>query len=219
MSEPGRRALGLCCAALVVAATVLWVSSALPWWRVTAQVPLRGPVPVVFTGGQAWPGLLGIAPVALAAVAGVSGLSGWPRRLLGGLLTGLGVWVAVAGVRAVAGSTPEPGAPGYPAPPVGVPVEALRDQPVAVAAAPSVALVGALALLAAGLWVMVREGDLPRLGTRFRVGRDRPAPRPRPADQDRDWWGELDSGRDPTAGATGPSGPEAVPGADPRPPG
>ena len=216
VGRPSRRALGLCCVALVVAATLLWVASALPWWRVIAQVPLRGPVPVVFTGGQAWPGLLGIAPVALAAVAGVPALAGWSRRLLGGLLAVLGGWVAVAGVAAVLGSTPEPGAPGYPAPPPGVPIGALRDQPVSVAAAPWVALAGAAALLAAGSWMVVRERDLPRLGARFRVGHDRRAVEQRPTDQGRDWWGQLDSGRDPTAGNDlGP--PPAA--ADPRPPG
>ncbi|MDQ2706530.1 MAG: Trp biosynthesis-associated membrane protein [Actinomycetota bacterium] len=200
-----RRLLALCCATLVLAAVALWVSSALPWYRVTALVPLRGPVPVTFAGGQVWPALLGLAPVSLAGVAAALALSGLARRVLGALLAALGSWVAVVAVHTVLWPTPTPLDPGYPTPPSGVSPDALRDQPLVVTSAPWVAVAGGLAMFAGGLWLATREQVLPRLGSRFTVRHDRR----REPDQDRDWWDALDGGQDPTA-STGP-------GADPRP--
>jgi hypothetical protein len=198
--------MALCSVALTLAAAMLWVSSALVWYRVTAQVPLRGPVPVEFTGAQAWPPVLGLAPLALAGVAAVLALAGPVRRVLGVLIAALGIWVVEAAARAVLGSHPGPFDPGYPTPPEGVGVDALRDQPLVATGAPWTAVAAGLAMVAAGVWVTVRERDLPRFGARFSVGHDRP----RQPDQDRAWWDALDGGKDPTVAN------EA--GTDPRPP-
>ena len=206
----GRRGLALCTVALVLAAALLWVASGLVWYRVTAQVPLRGPVPVTFTGSQAWPPVLGLAPLALAGVAALLALAGPVRRVLGLLVAALGIWVVVASVRAVIG--PHPGVldPGYPAPPQGVTLDALRDQPLASTGAPWAAAAAGSAMVAAGVWVCLRERDLPRFGARFTVGHDRP----RQPDQDRAWWDALDGGSDPTVADDHPN--DA--GTDPRPP-
>lgn len=206
----GRRGLALCTVALVVAAALLWVSSGLVWYRVTAQVPLRGPVPVTFTGDQAWPPVLGLAPLALAGVAAVLALAGPVRRVLGALVAALGVWAVQAAGRAVFGPYPGPLDPGYPTPPPGVGPDALRDQPLTATGAPWFAATAGLIMFAVGVWVMSRERGLPRFGARFSVGHDRP----RQPDQDRAWWDALDSGDDPTVPAEHPN--EA--GTDPRPP-
>lgn len=206
----GRRGLALSSAALVVAAAMLWVSSGLVWYRVTAQVPLRGRVPVTFSGAQVWPPVLGLAPLALAGVAALLALAGPVRRVLGALIGLLGAWVVEAGVRGALG--PHPGAfdPGYPTPPPGVGLDALRDQPLVATGASWPAVVSGLLMLGAGGWVMLRERDLPRFGARFSVGHDRP----RQPDQDRAWWDALDSGEDPTVANDRSN--EA--GCDPRPP-
>jgi uncharacterized membrane protein (TIGR02234 family) len=191
----------------VFAAIALWVSSALIWYRTTAEVPLRGPVPVTFTGGQVWPALFGLAPVALAGVAAVLALSGVTRRLVGVLVAALGLWAMVLAVRTLLGSVTTPLDPGYPTPPSGVDLDALRDHPLVATGSPWIAVAGGLAMFGGGLWVVTRERGLPRLGSRFSVGHDRP----RQPDQDRDWWDALDEGRDPTT-STGS-------GTDPQPSG
>jgi len=210
----GRRGLTLCVLALVLAAVMLWVSSALVWYRVTAQVPMRGPVPVAFSGAQAWPPVLGLAPLALAGVAAVLALGGPARRVLGALIAVLGIWVADAALRPVFGSHPGPLDPGYPTPPPGISLDALRDQPLAVTGAPWTAVGAGLAMVAAGVWVMLRERDLPRFGGRFSVGHDRP----RQPDQDRAWWDVLDRGGDPTVPDDPADEPAHDAGTDPRPP-
>lgn len=212
--KSGRRGLALCTAALVVAAVLLWVSSGLVWYRVTAQVPLRGPVPVTFTGVQVWTPVLGLAGLALAGVAALVALAGPLRRGLGVLLAVLGTWAVVAPARALLGAPPGVHDPGYPAPPPGVGLDALRDQPLVVTAAPWPAVVAGLAMVAAGIWVSVRERELPRFGARFSVGHDRP----RQPDEDRAWWDALDGGSDPTAATDSEFDPANDVGTDPRPP-
>ncbi|HXV93131.1 MAG TPA: Trp biosynthesis-associated membrane protein, partial [Pseudonocardia sp.] len=93
-----------------------------------------------------------------------------------------------------------------PAPPPGVPVDALRDQPVQATAAPLLALSGGLVLLAVGVLVLVAGRGMPRLGARYAA----PGARSRvPEDPDRAAWDALDSGRDPTIDPTpGTGGPE-----------
>jgi hypothetical protein len=165
---------------------------------------------VAFTGAQAWPPVLGLAPLALAGVAALLALAGPVRRVLGVLVAVLGIWAVAASVRAVTG--PHPGVldPGYPTPPPGVALDALRDQPLVATGAPWAAVAAGLAMVAAGLWLSSRERELPRFGARFSVGHDRP----HQPDQDRAWWDALDGGSDPTVADDRPN--DA--GTDPRPP-
>jgi hypothetical protein len=73
-------------------------------------------------------------------------------------------------------------------------VDALRDQPTEVTAAPLLVVAGAVVLLAVGVLVLVRERRLPRLGARYAAPGERRAER----DPDRAAWQDLDEGRDPT---------------------
>ncbi len=210
----GRRDLAVVCTVLTVAATALWVATALVWLRVTAVVPLRGPVPVTFTGGEVRPELAGLAAVALGGVAAVLALAGPSRRMLGAGLAVLGgLVVATAALVPLGPSAFRSGAPdpGFP-PPSGVPLEALRDQPVEVSAGPWLAVVAGLALAGAGGWLLAREPRLPRFGARF-AGSDA---RRRAPDRDRTWWEALDAGQDPTEAPPGTAA-AGGDGADPRP--
>lgn len=189
----GRRGLALVCVALLGAAAALWAASTLVWFEVTAQVPLRGPVRAEFPGAQAQPWLTGVALLALAGVAAVVALSGALRRLLGLLLAAAGALVATTAFAAY-GPSPFGTEGALPTPPAGIPADAVRHQPVDVTAAPALAAVAGLVLLAAGCLVLVRERALPRFGARYAA----PAARPAPVDPDRAAWQDLDAGRDPT---------------------
>jgi Tryptophan-associated transmembrane protein (Trp_oprn_chp) len=92
----GRALLGVC-AALVVAAGLLWGASALAW-----ASPVRSS-----TGGAAAApsALTGIALLALAGIAAVVATSGVARRVVGGLLGVAGVVVVVATAAAVVAAT------------------------------------------------------------------------------------------------------------------
>jgi len=195
----GRRTLLSVCGALGLAAVALWVSSALVWYRVTAEVPLRGAVPVTFSGEQVRPVLGGAAPVALAGIAAVLALSGPVRRILGALLAALGGWVAAEAVFVMFGPSPLAGesiAPAFPLPPPGIPLDALRHQPLVVTPAPLLAVFAGCALLVAGGLMVREEPRLPRFGARFSAPDRTHGPSP---DRDRSWWEALDAGEDPTA--------------------
>ncbi|HZG92621.1 MAG TPA: Trp biosynthesis-associated membrane protein, partial [Pseudonocardia sp.] len=181
------RALVGVCAALVLAAALLWVASAVTW----ARVGTAGGAPVEVAGAAVVPGLTGTALLALAGVAGVVAAGGVLRRLLGLLCMAAAVFVAVETVSGWNGegallpdgvSATGPGEP---------------------AAAPWLALLGAVVLLAAGAVVAVREPRLARLGSRYGSGRRARAG----ADPDRAAWDDLDEGRDPTVPAAGDGDP------------
>lgn len=118
---------------------------------------------------QVAPWLGGTALLALAGVAGVVAAGGLLRRLVGGLLALVGAGVLVFGVLALFSA------------PFGTGASLL-------------AVAGAVALLAAGVAVLVLERRLPRLGARYAAPGERPVER----DPDRAAWQELDEGRDPT---------------------
>jgi uncharacterized membrane protein (TIGR02234 family) len=219
--RPASRELAAVCAALLVAAVALWASTGLAWYRLVAQVPLRGPVPVAFTGGEVRPVLPAVAALALAAVAAVPATAGALRRALGGLLAVAGTGVLVSVVLTWAGGSPfatDAARPAVPEPPPGIPLDALRHQPLEVTAAPWAAVLGALALLVAGGLTALREPRLPRMGARY-AGASR---RRREPDRDRSWWEALDRGDDPTApggaaerpGSAGPAAGGTAPGPD-----
>lgn len=184
------RLLGLACLALVAAAGVLWGASQAVWFRVAAGLPGREVVEV--TGAQVNGVLGGVALVALAGVAGVVATGGVPRRAVGLLLLGAGLavgWVAVVAFAVDPFATD--GA--VPAPP-DVDADLLRYRPGEPTAAPLLAALGALLLVAAGLIPLLAERRLPRFGARYAA----PGARAVTADPDRAAWQDLDAGRDPT---------------------
>jgi len=129
-----------------------------------------------FDGAQGSPSLTGVALLALAGVAAVVATGGLLRRVLGGLLGVTGAVVAVLAVRALVATE--------------------------TTAASWLAVAGGGTLLAVGLFVLVREPRLPRLGARY-AGPGRPRAE---LDPDRATWQDLDAGHDPTADAPGDHG-------------
>lgn len=199
--SPSPRALGAAGAGLALAAVLLWAASATVWYRVTPA----GSAPVELTGAQVAPWLGGVALLALAGVAGVVATGGVPRRLVGGLLGLAGAGVLLFGLRALVLDPYATDAPAesLPQPPSGVGVDALRHQPTDGTGAPLLVVAGAVALLAVGIFVLLRERRLPRLGARYAAPGERRAER----DPDRAAWQDLDEGRDPTVDpADGPPG-------------
>lgn len=185
------RLLGVACAGLAVAASLLWGGSAGVWYTVTP--PGRAPVELTGSAVSAVPGAMAL--LALAAVAGVVATRGPLRRVLGALLALAGGAAAVATVRRLLGDPFAADVPASALPqPPGVPVDALRGQPVDVSAVPLAAVAGAVLLLAVGLFVLVREPRLAHLGARHGSQRTPRAD----LDPDRAAWGELDAGGDPT---------------------
>jgi uncharacterized membrane protein (TIGR02234 family) len=182
----------MACVGLAASAGLLWAGSATVWYRVA---PARA-APVDLTGTQVAPWLGGMALLALAGVAGVVATGGVLRRLVGILLALAGAGVLAFGLRALLVDPYATDAPAstLPQPPDGVSVDALRYQPTEVTAAPLLVVAGAVALLAVGVLVLVRERRLLRLGARYAAPGERRAER----DPDRAAWQDLDEGRDPT---------------------
>jgi uncharacterized membrane protein (TIGR02234 family) len=187
------QALGLSCLGLVGAAALLWGASTLNWFTVSPV----GRAPVAFDGARVSPSLTGFALVALAGVAALVATGGVVRRVLVGLLAVAGIVVAVVGATALVASpfaTDGP-ASGLPQPPPGVALDALRYQPTTTTPAPLLAVAGGLVLVGVGVYVLLREPRLPRLGARYAA----PGARAVEVDPDRAAWQDLDAGRDPTA--------------------
>jgi uncharacterized membrane protein (TIGR02234 family) len=195
-ARPSPRALGGACAGLALSAVLLWAASATVWYRV-----MPGDAPVELTGALVAPWLGGTALLALAGVAGVVATGGVLRRLVGGLLGLAGIGVLAFGVRALLLDpyATDAAAASLPQPSSGVSVDELRYQPTDVTAAPLLVIAGAVALLAVGLLVLLRERRLPRLGARYAAPGERRAER----DPDRAAWQDLDEGRDPTVDPPG----------------
>lgn len=187
-ANPGR-ALGLACLGLALAAALLWGASAAVWFRATPP----GRAPVVADGAAALPSLTGVALVALAGIAAVVATAGLFRRALACLLGLAGV--AVAGFAIAAASAPVLPAAALPA----GSTDALRPT---VTAAPLLAVAGGVVLLAVGVFVLLREPRLARLGARYAAA----GARPTITDPDRAAWVALDEGRDPTAESDDPGG-------------
>jgi hypothetical protein len=119
------------------------------------------------TGSQEHPWLTGVALLALAGVAGMVATGGVLRRLVGVVFVLVGAGTAVASAGDLAAET----------------------------AGPALAVPGAVVMLAVGVFVLVREPRLARLGARYAAPGDRVE-----QDPDRAAWTALDEGRDPTVG-------------------
>jgi Tryptophan-associated transmembrane protein (Trp_oprn_chp) len=190
------RALGLACIGLALAAALLWGASATVWFRATPP----GRAPVVADGATALPSLTGVALVALAGIAAVVATAGLVRRALACLLGLAGV--AVAGFAVAAALAPALPAD---APPAGA-TDAVRP---AVTAAPLLAVAGGLVLAGVGVFVLLNEPRMARLGARYAAAGTRPTV----TDPDRAAWVALDEGRDPTVDpAAGPAADSDDPG-------
>ena len=202
---------------LLVGAGLVWIASRTAWLDVVAFNDQSGEARRTLVGADWQPALVPLALGALAAVAAVALVRGTAARAVGVVVMLLGIAVAAlltsslgevdrTRVHSVVTSEEDlgrtnagPGATG---------AQSLPDWSVITdvttrAAGPAVAGSGALALLAAGLSILVRPAPRAERGDRYVT----PAARrsddagTRPADPDtgRGIWAELDEGRDPTA--------------------
>jgi uncharacterized membrane protein (TIGR02234 family) len=175
---------------LVAAAAVLGAAAALPWGRVTFQVPLRGVVPVEVDGAALEPALGPLALLALATVAATLATAGRARWVLG-LLVMLAAVPAARGaasvrdpgelVQAAAGELPARAEP--------------TGDVVVLAAGPVLAVLGAVLLALTGGMLALAGRRMPGLGSRYRVPAAR---RVAPGSPEHRWWDALDAGEDPT---------------------
>ncbi len=183
MTEPGAvrrgRALGVACLGLAAAAALLWGASAVVWYRGAATGQPAAATAGATDGATAMPSLTGVALLALAGIAGAVATSGLIRRALACLLGFAGA--AVAGFAVL--DLLAPPAPG-------------------VTGAPLLAVAGGVALFAVGVFVLLREPRMARLGTRYAAADARSTM----ADPDRAAWVALDEGRDPTVDSDDPGG-------------
>ena len=184
----GRR-LSAVCLALLAGAAGLEGSGRLVWYAGGVEAVGRGVVPVTATGAALVPALTAVALLALAAVAAAVALAGVARRVLGAVVALAGAWMAVEVTRLLVAPPSAAALAALPgAPPGGTPVGA-----VALRIGPLPAALGALALVAAGVVLVVAEPRLARFGSRYSGG-----PAPEATDPDRAAWEALDAGRDPT---------------------
>jgi uncharacterized membrane protein (TIGR02234 family) len=193
-SAPPGRLLGLVALLLAVAAAVLWGASRLTWVSQAVE-SLTGPRTSTADGATAEPILVPWALLCLAAIGGLVATAGWGRRVVGTLVAVAGLWAllrAASGLLAPASDALPPGMrPG--------------DRPLpaeAVVGGPLLGIVGAAAMLAAGLLTVRWAAVLPRMGAQYDAPGGARAERPRPADPDKALWEALDDGRDPTGDPT-----------------
>lgn len=194
--RPSGRLLGWVLVGLVAGAVLLWGGSVAVWFHVA--VPGRAAVDL--TGSQVSAVPSAVALLALAGVAAVVAAGGVARRAVGLLLALAGAGAAVVAARALWGSSYGTEA-ATSALPAGLPAGAAPGSIVATAA-PLVTLTGAVAVLAVGVFVLLREPRLRRLGARYGAVREQRAD----LDPDRAAWQDLDAGRDPTVDLAGDRG-------------
>lgn len=149
---------------LLGAAAALWGASTLSWAPDAAAEPGVGSDP------SARPSFTTLALLSLAGVAGVFAVSGWTRVLLGAILAATG---AVVGWQAIATRV---------------------DGGFDLLTGRGLALLGGVALLAAGALVAAYARRLPTMGSKYELA----AGERRSGDPDRDLWDGLSDGRDPT---------------------
>ncbi len=187
------RGLGAAVVAALIGGGLAAVCAGRPWFRETAAtgsgsgalLPAGGAV----TGSTAVPLALAAGLVGLAAAGALLACGGTLRRVVGGLLAALAAAGVVATVTALADPTGTARAAG-----------AVGQGPGAtVTGWPFVALVGLLAVLAAGLRAAVAGADWPTLGRRYerRLAGTGPATRSGSAGPAADW-DAVEAGLDPT---------------------
>jgi hypothetical protein len=156
----------------VLGAALAAVAATLTWATNERPDALAGPVEL--SGGDLVPELVPVALVALAGVGATFATSGWARRVVGLLVAAAGALLAARS--AAVWATADPAATVRPL-------------------GPAVALLGGVAILAAGGMIAAGRGGR-RLGSRYdppSSGDRRPA-----GSSDVDLWRALDSGTDPT---------------------
>jgi uncharacterized membrane protein (TIGR02234 family) len=197
---------------LAAAGSVAALAAAAGHWLIVTA-PRRPPLPDVtlaLTGRSVEPLVPALGLVGLAGLVALVATRGWGRLAVGGLLTAAGAVVAVRALARLAGPDPaaaralvvDAGRAGAVAPGTAVTATPVRGWPL-------LAALGGLALLAAGVGVLLRSRRWPAMSARY----DRPtgnapaaappAPRVPPervGPQRPDAvWDALDRGHDPTA--------------------
>ncbi|MFD6952771.1 Trp biosynthesis protein [Nocardiopsis sp. TSRI0078] len=200
------REYGLAMLALAAGAALLLAAAGRHW--ATGRLDAPGPVapaPVELTGTDLTGALSGIGWAGLAAIAGLYAARNQARRAVG-LLVALGgaaalgaVWDATrpATLLAAVSEKAADAAGGAQA----------ATAPQLSALGPAMAVTGAVLLVAAGLFAVVRAPVWPGMGTRY--DRDA-APRATRAETPSDLWKSLDAGEDPTLDAPGGAASEGV---------
>ena len=201
---------------LVVGAALLWVASRMVWLDVVAFNDQSGEGRRALTGADWQPALVPLALGALAAIAAVALVRGTAARAVGAVIALLGV--AAGGLMAMsvgevdtdrvhsvitsdeglARTDAGPGSEGAEAIPQWSEITELSTRP----AGPVITGAGAVALLAAGIVVLVSPARPVRRDDRYvtpAARREGAATGPDTEDDaGRDLWQELDDGRDPT---------------------
>ncbi|GDY33518.1 Trp biosynthesis-associated membrane protein [Gandjariella thermophila] len=184
---PVRRPLYAVLVLLLLAAAALWGASRLAWSVSVEFGSGDASVPRVHTGADDVPALVPVALLALAAIAAVAATGGWLRRALGVLVGLAGVGLLVVAVRpSPPAAQPVAGAPAQ--------LDAVRHATAQIPWAHTLTGLGGALLVAAGV-VLVRHGPrMPRMGGRYQAT----TAAKRAADPDKELWGALDQGDDPT---------------------
>ncbi|TWG08715.1 Trp biosynthesis-associated membrane protein [Saccharopolyspora dendranthemae] len=192
-SEPVPRSKRLLWSVLLLVlagAGALWGASGLTWVGQRYRTPFGTETVSGATGAVLRPELVPMALAALAAVAAVLATGGLLRRLVGVLIALAGALLAWRAYQQISGGWFTHA--GGDVPPGSTPIGELSTQP----AGPALMALGAVLLLIAGVLVVVRAGRMPAMGARYSA--PGAAKEQQSQDPDRQWWNELDAGRDPT---------------------
>jgi uncharacterized membrane protein (TIGR02234 family) len=223
----------------IVGSGIVFLAMRQGWAQVRTAVPAPLPTSVVTDSGQSLvPYADALVIAALATLAATLATRSAVRRATGVLLAGLGIAIAAAATAGVstaaalaaaaqsvgpatgsgAGAAPESATAGSSAGGTGVPnVGGFHSHAVLTAAAwQALAVIGAIALIAAGVLIVWRAARLPVMSSRYDSPAAAPAARPAPPraappggapDDENDgsdsatMWESLSRGEDPTAAA------------------
>ncbi len=187
-------------ALIAVGAALSAGSAAITWASATGDDELRGPLDLTASGSQVAPALVPLAAAAVAALGAVLAARGALRRVVGGVTVVLGVIVAWSGIR---GLLHEPSEVLFAAT-SSVTFADIRIRPLG----PTMATVGGVLLVVAGLAVLTGRIRARTLGSRYERAGTTAAGTPSTGDPALDMWKDLDAHRDPTLDAPAPTGPD-----------